>query len=93
MDLTGIYYTGPVSAARVIKGGDGLLNLWQNGMDAIGMATIAVPEKEGDVSILSIPTEDGTNETCGIWTGSKWASCHMRGLMFGIGEPLRVWSI
>lgn len=93
MDAIGISYTGPREALELITNAGGLLPLWERGMDALGLAQAIAPNKEGDVAILSIATDDGTNETTGIWTGSKWASLHRSGIVCGVGETLRVWSI
>lgn len=93
MEAIGISYTGPREAAELIAGAGGLLPLWARGMEALGLSGITAPTKEGDVAILDIQTDDGTNETTGIWTGTKWASLHRSGIVCGVGEPLRVWSI
>lgn len=92
MAATHVEYSGPISAQRVIERGGGLFTLWAAGMEAIGLAETETP-KMGDASVLSILTDDGTNQTCGIWTGERWASLHQRGLVFGVGEPLMVWSV
>lgn len=92
MAATHVDYSGPVSAQRVIERGGGLFSLWAAGMEAIGLAETGNP-RMGDAAILSIPTEDRTDQTCGIWTGLRWASLHHRGLLFGVGEPVKVWSV
>lgn len=92
MEATGIRYNSERSAMLTIGRGGGLLALWSRGMDAIGCPTIDTPA-EGDAAILSIPTDDTTNETCGIWSGERWASVHKHGLVVGIGEPLAIWRL
>lgn len=92
MEVTGISYASEREAQVVIGRGGGLLALWTRGMEAIGLAEIEAPEL-GAVAILSIPTDDGTDETCGIWTGKRWASVHRKGTIFGVGLPLRMWSV
>ena len=92
MDATGIRYNSERSAMLTIGRGGGLLALWSRGMEAIRCPIIDTPE-QGDAAILSIPTDDATNETCGIWTGERWASVHKHGLMVGVGNPLAVWRL
>lgn len=92
MQATGIEYASEREAKLVIGRGGGLLALWTLGMEAIGLAEGAVPEL-GDAAILSISTDDDTDETCGIWTGKRWASVHRKGTVFGVGEPLKVWRV
>ncbi|MFT4056295.1 MAG: hypothetical protein QM681_17460 [Novosphingobium sp.] len=86
----GIAYASEREAKVVIGRGGGLLALWTAGMEAIGLSEVEAPNP-GDVAILSIPTDDGEDETCGIWTGVRWASVHRGGTMFGVGEPLKIW--
>lgn len=90
MQATAIAYASEREAQVVIGRGGGLLSLWTRGMDAIALQEVDAPAP-GDVAILSIPTDDGTDETCGIWTGHRWASVHRGGTMFGVGEPLKIW--
>lgn len=90
MAAIGIQYASEREAQLVIGRGGGLLALWSAGMAAIDLVKVETPEP-GDVGILSIPTDDGTDETCGIWTGVRWASVHRNGTMFGVGEPLSIW--
>lgn len=92
MAATGVCYSGELSALRAIRRGGGLLALWSRGMAAIGLQVIATPQI-GDAAILSLPTDDRTNETCSIWTGHRWVSLHRSGLVFGAGEPLRMWRV
>lgn len=92
MEATGIAYNSERSALLTIRRGGGLLALWSRGMEAVGIMETDAPVA-GDAAILSIPTEDGADETCGIWTGERWASLHTRGLIFGIGDPLIVWRV
>lgn len=92
MQAIGVEYTSEREAKLVIGRGGGLLALWTQGMAAIGLTEIVSPQL-GDVAILSIPTDDDTDETCGIWTGQRWASVHRKGTMFGVGEPLRMWTV
>ena len=92
MQAIGIEYSGPVSAARVIERGGGLLALWREGMRAIGLQPTDEPA-QGDAAILTIPTDDATQQTTGIWTGTRWAACHRWGLMFGVGDPLEIWRV
>lgn len=92
MAATGISYSSEREAKVTIGRGGGLLALWSAGMTAISCPEINAP-KAGDVAILSIPTDDGTDQTCGIWTGDKWASVHRHGTAFGVGVPLRIWSV
>ena len=92
MAVTGIVYSSEREAQVVIGRGGGLLALWECGMNAIGLAPSDTPLL-GSVAILSVPTDDGTDETCGIWTGKRWASVHRSGTMFGVGEPLKIWSV
>jgi len=92
MEATDITYNSERSALLTITRGGGLLDLWSNGMEAIGLPQIDIPAM-GDAAILSVETDDGTNETCGIWTGERWASLHRRGLLFGFGVPLAMWRV
>jgi len=92
MEATGIRYSSERSALRTIRRGGGLFALWQRGMDAIGVPEVATPTL-GNCTILEIPTDDGVNETCGIWTGERWASLHRHGLMFGVGSPIMIWAV
>jgi hypothetical protein len=92
MEATGISYSSERSAMLTIARGGGLLSLWSRGMDALSLAQVQRPAM-GDAAILAVETDDGTNETCGIWTGERWASLHQRGLVFGVGEPLKVWRV
>jgi hypothetical protein len=87
-----IRYDSERSALRTIARGGGLLALWSHGMEAAGLHE-ASEAMQGDAAILSISTDDGTNQTCGIWTGARWASLHQRGLMFGVGAPLKTWRV
>lgn len=90
MTATGIAYGSEREAQVVIGRGGGLLALWERGLEAIGLVQVDAPEP-GDVAILSVSTDDGSDQTCGIWTGQRWASVHRHGTMFGVGEPLRIW--
>jgi len=92
MDALGIEYASEREAKLVIGRGGGLLALWTRGMNVIGPAEVAEPMM-GDAAILSIATDDGTDQTTGIWTGVRWASVHRYGTMFGVGEPLRIWRV
>lgn len=92
MAATEIGYHDRLSALRIIQGGGGLLALWSRGMAAIGLQ-LTDTARAGDAAILVAPTEDRTNETCGIWTGERWAAPHHRGLVFGVGAPLRIWRV
>lgn len=92
MEATGIAYGGEREAKVVIGRGGGLLALWTRGMEAIGLQEIGEPQV-GAAAILAIPTDDGTDQTCGIYTGKRWASVHRHGTVFGLGEPLRMWSV
>lgn len=90
MAATGIVYGSERESKVVIGRGGGLLALWERGLEAIGLGQVDAPEA-GDVAILSVATDDGSDQTCGIWTGHRWASVHRHGTMFGVGEPLRIW--
>ena len=90
MSATGIAYASEREAKLVIGRGGGLLALWTRGMEAIGLSEASEPE-QGDVAILSVATDDGTDQTCGIWTSARWATVYQGGTMFGAGEPLRIW--
>ncbi len=90
MAATGIAYGSEREAQVVIGRGGGLLALWARGMDAVGLPRVEAP-LPGDVAIISVPTDDGTDETTGIWTGQRWASVHKLGTMFGVGAPLMIW--
>ncbi len=87
-----ISYSSEREAQLVIGRGGGLLALWTKGLEAIGLAEVEGP-RQGDVAILSIPTDDGSDQTCGIWTGQRWASVHRTGTMFGVGDPLLIWRV
>lgn len=90
MGAIGIEYESEREAKVVIGRGGGLLALWSRGLEAIGLPVIEAPEP-GCAAILSIPTDDGEDQTCGIWTGKRWASVHRHGTMFGVGAPLKMW--
>lgn len=92
MEAIGVAYESEREAKVTIGRGGGLLTLWSQGLAAIGLVQIDAPQP-GDVAILSIPTDDGTDETCGIWTGERWASVHRHGTMFGVGTPLGIWRV
>lgn len=92
MEAIGIAYSSERSAALTIARGGGLLALWARGMEAIGLSQVEIP-RMGDAAILSVQTEDGTNETTGIWTGERWASVHKGGLIVGVGDPLMLWRV
>lgn len=92
MKAIGIAYASEREAKVVIGRGGGLLSLWTAGMEAIGLTEAATPSP-GDVAILSVPTDDDEDQTCGIWTGRRWASVHRTGTMFGVGESLRIWRV
>ncbi|WP_288803916.1 hypothetical protein [uncultured Novosphingobium sp.] len=92
MEATGIQYDSEREAKVVIGRGGGLLALWTAGLEAIGLEEVETPAL-GDVAILSVPTDDGEDQTCGIWTGKRWASVHRTGTAFGIGDPLKVWRV
>lgn len=92
MAATGIVYASEREAKVVIGRGGGLLALWSAGIEAIGLTEVAAASP-GDIAILSIPTDDDEDETCGIWTGKRWASVHRTGTMFGVGVPLRIWRV
>lgn len=92
MEAIGIQYGSEREAKVVIGRGGGLLALWSAGLEAIGLEEVETPAL-GDVAILSVPTDDGEDQTCGIWTGKRWASVHRTGTAFGIGEPLKVWRV
>lgn len=87
-----IAYHDRLSALRIIQAGGGLLALWSRGMAAIGLQ-LTDNARAGDAAILVAPTEDRTNETCGIWTGERWVAPHHHGLVFGVGAPLRIWRV
>lgn len=91
MRALGVEYGSEREAQLVIGRGGGLLALWSLGLQAIGLPETDV-HKPGIVAILAIPTDDGSNQTCGIWSGQRWASVHRHGTIFGVGEPLRMWS-
>lgn len=92
MDAIGIVYDSEQSSIRTIVRGGGLLALWARGMDAIGIPPVEVPA-QGDAAILDVPTDDGVGQTCGIWTGQRWASVHRTGLICGVGQPLAMWRV
>lgn len=92
MEFIGARYCTRIGALRLIKRGGGLVALWSRGMDGAGIPE-AIAAEAGDVAVLSVPTEDGIGEACGIWTGERWAMLHERGLVFGVGEPLKVWRV
>ncbi|XJJ67281.1 hypothetical protein WBP07_17880 [Novosphingobium sp. BL-8A] len=92
MKATGIQYDNEREAKVVIGRGGGLLALWSAGLEAIGLTEIEAPDL-GDVAILSVSTDDGEDQTCGIWTGKRWASVHRHGTAFGIGEPIKMWRV
>ena len=87
-----VRYSTELGAARVIRRAGGLLPLW-----TLGMIEAGIPEcddqRAGDFAILSVDTDDGTNEACGIWTGKRWATLYRGGLAFGFGDPLLMWRI
>ena len=92
MDHIGHRYTTKLGALRVIRRGGGLVELWTKGMTGIGLAAVTEPAI-GAVAVLSVPTDDLTGEACGIWTGERWGMLHERGLIFGVGTPLRIWNV
>ena len=92
MDFIGARYATRIGALRLIKRGGGLVALWSRGMAGAGMAETC-EAKAGDVAVMSVPTEDGIGEACGIWTGDRWGMLHERGLVFGVGTPLKIWSV
>lgn len=92
MDHIGHSYTTKLGAIRVIRRGGGLVALWSKGMDAIGLTAVTDPTL-GAVAVISVPTDDALDQACGIWTGQRWAMLHERGLVFGVGEPLKIWNI
>lgn len=83
-------YDSEFGALRAIQSGGGLAELWARGATDAGLMPTDRPAT-GDIGILAIPTDDGLGEACGLWTGERWATLHMRGLMFGFGEPLVMW--
>lgn len=92
MEAIGITYDSEATALRTIVRGGGLLALWSKGMNAAGLLPVDAPE-QGDAAILAIPTDDSTDQTCGIWTGQRWASVHRTGLLCGVGHPLGIWRV
>lgn len=87
-----VAYDSERSAKLFMGRGGGLLALWTRGMEAVGIPSTDTPSP-GDVAILSIPTDDGDDVTCGIWSGQRWASVHRHGTIFGHGQPLQIWSV
>jgi len=92
MDHIGHSYATKLGAIRVIRRGGGLVALWSKGMDAIGLTAVTEPSP-GAVAVISVPTDDALDQACGIWTGQRWAMLHERGLVFGVGEPLKIWNV
>lgn len=84
-------YSGERGMARAVRRGGGLVALWARGA-ADAALTLACEPVAGDIAVLSLATADGSNEVCGIWTGERWAVACRQGLVFGFGEPMRVWS-
>jgi hypothetical protein len=92
MSFIGHSYSTRTGALRVIRRGGGLVALWSKGMAGAGLRVTDTPIA-GSVAVLSIPTDDGLNEACGIWTGERWGMLHERGLVFGVGAPLKMWNV
>jgi len=92
MDHIGHRYSTQLGALRLIRRGGGLVTLWSKGMTGAGLAAVTEPAM-GAVAVLSVPTDDGTDEACGIWTGERWGMLHERGLVFGVGTPLKIWDV
>lgn len=92
MDHIGHSYSTRTGALRVIRRGGGLVDLWTKGMTGARLAAVTDPAI-GAVAVLSVPTDDEIGEACGIWTGERWGMLHERGLIFGVGTPLRIWNV
>lgn len=92
MDHIGYRYSTRTGALRVIRRGGGLVALWSKGMAGSGLAAVTAPHS-GAVAVLAVPTDDDHGEACGIWTGERWCMLHERGLVFGVGAPVRIWNV
>jgi hypothetical protein len=79
-------------ALRHIRVGGGLADLWSRGMLDAGVAEAGYVSV-GDVGIIVRATECGSDEACGIWTGERWVSLGVRGLVAGPAETVRVWCV
>lgn len=83
-------YDSAIGALSLIRRNGGLVPLWTR-----GMIEAVVPEADdpraGDVAIIRVATDDGTNEACGIYTGDKWLTLGQRGIEAQPAEPLMIW--
>ena len=85
-------YRSDASAIRFINRAGGLLNLWQRGLESIGLYGVNDPVA-GDVGVVFAIGMTGQREQVGaIYTGDRWAFRAPAGLIFAPAEVLRVWG-
>jgi hypothetical protein len=86
-------YDSEFGALRTIAAGDGLEALWTEGMSYVGVAMLdrgAAPVA-GDVGIVVRATECGTDEAAGIYSGERWVTLGLRGIVSSPAEIVKAW--
>jgi hypothetical protein len=78
-------------ALLAIRRNRGLVVLVEHGMKSAGIPKVTDDLRPGDVGVIEVETEDRTNRACAIWTGERWASLGLRGLICRPADALAVW--
>lgn len=87
----GLYSTDEEARCLIARAG-GLLNLFQDGLAAIGIDGVNEPET-GDIGVIrAIGLDRKETHIGGIWTGRRWAFRVEGGLAFASADFLRCWG-
>ena len=84
-------YDSERSAIRRIEDGGGLVALWRRGMGEAGLAEVRGDPRAGDVAVLDLPTEEGVNLACGIFSGERWVTRTLNGVEAGPAVSVAAW--
>lgn len=84
-------YSTQRGALRLIRRGGGLRALVAHGMASAGIPQVEGEPEPGDIGVITVPTDDRTNRAGAIWTGERWASLGVRGLVCQPADHVAVW--
>jgi hypothetical protein len=90
MTMRGRYSTAR-GALRIMKRSGGLAALVGNAMARVAIPQVQGEPEPGDIGVIITPTDDRTNRACAIWTGARWASLGVRGLICQPAEHVALW--
>lgn len=90
MDFMKPLYDSERSALFAIERGGGLVSLWTRGMIEAGIPE-ADDARMGDVGIVIADQDDGHHQSCGIYTGERWAMLGLSGIVCAPADVEILW--